>query len=83
LKLPRWAPTASRCRGAAFFSFDAIGQTFGATAEEENSMAGSVKGRVNLEKKRAEYEKFRDSTTRGPSKGKITFRSVDNDRENE
>jgi hypothetical protein len=50
--------------------------------EEKNSMADSVKSRVDLEKMRGEYEKFRDSAARGPTKGKITFRAVANIVEN-
>ena len=45
-------------------------------------MAGSVKSRVDLEKMRGEYEKFRDSAASGPNKGKITFRAVANIVEN-
>lgn len=45
-------------------------------------MASQAKSRVDLEKMRAEYEKFRDAAKSGPNKGKITFRAVANILEN-
>ena len=45
-------------------------------------MAEQSKSRVDLEKMRIEYERFRDGTKRGVNKGKITFRAVANIIEN-
>jgi hypothetical protein len=42
----------------------------------------AAKSRVDLEKMRAEYEKFRDSVRTGANGGKITFRAVANIVEN-
>ncbi len=39
-------------------------------------MAAPSKSRVDLQKMRVEYEKFRDSARSGPNKGKITFRAT-------
>ncbi|MGE5302086.1 MAG: hypothetical protein ACM3TN_02085 [Alphaproteobacteria bacterium] len=45
-------------------------------------MVGKPKGRVDLEKMRVEYEKFRASVKTGANRGKITFRAVANIVEN-
>ncbi len=45
-------------------------------------MADRSKGRVDLEKMRLEYEKFRDGAKTGPNRGKVTFRAVANIMEN-
>jgi hypothetical protein len=45
-------------------------------------MAGASKSRVDLQKMRVEFEKFRESARSGPNKGKITFRAVANIIEN-
>ncbi len=39
-------------------------------------MADQSKSRVDLEKMRLEYEKFRTSAKTGPNRGKISFRAV-------
>ena len=39
-------------------------------------MAAKPKGRVNLERMRSEYEKFRSSVASKPAGGKISFRAV-------
>ena len=41
-------------------------------------MANQSKSRVDLEKMRLEYEKFRGSVKTGANRGKITFRAVAN-----
>ena len=41
-------------------------------------MATQSKSRVDLEKMRLEYEKFRNSVETGANRGKITFRAVAN-----
>lgn len=45
-------------------------------------MSGPIKSRVDLEKMRVEYDKFRESAGKGANKGKITFRAVANIVEN-
>jgi hypothetical protein len=40
------------------------------------------KSRVDLDKMRAEYEKFRENAKTGPSRGQITIRAVANIMEN-
>ncbi len=45
-------------------------------------MASGSKSRVDLEKMRLEYEKFRGSVETGVDRGKITFRAVANIVEN-
>jgi len=45
-------------------------------------MATQSKSRVDLEKMRREYEKFRSSVETGANRGKITFRAVANIMEN-
>ena len=45
-------------------------------------MASRSKNRVDLDKMRLEYEKFRVSVKTGPNHGKITFRAVANIVEN-
>jgi len=45
-------------------------------------MDNRFKSRVNLEKTRLEYEKFRETVQTAPNRGKITFRAVANIIEN-
>ena len=45
-------------------------------------MASLSKSRVDLEKMRLDYEKFRSNVTTGANRGKITFRAVANIVEN-
>ena len=45
-------------------------------------MANRSKSRVDLEKMRLEYEKFRSGVKTGANRGKITFRAVANIVEN-
>jgi hypothetical protein len=45
-------------------------------------MDNRFKRRVNLEKTRLEYEKFRETVKTAPNRGKITFRAVANIIEN-
>jgi len=41
-------------------------------------MAGHSTGRVDLQRMRAEYEKWRESAASGPERGKVTIRAVAN-----
>jgi len=75
LKLPRWARWQAAAEVRLFHSTQ--------TAQEENSIAGSAKSRVDLEKMRAEYEKFRDSDRVAAQPTLLRSCLVDNDRENE
>jgi len=45
-------------------------------------MTKRVQSRVDLNKMRAEHEKFRNATKKGPNRGQITFRAVANIVEN-
>ena len=45
-------------------------------------MAKRPQSRVDLNKMRVEYEKFRETTEKGSNRGKITFRAVANIVEN-
>jgi hypothetical protein len=44
--------------------------------KEDETAAPNSKGRVDLDKMRAEYEKFRESARMGPNRGQITIRAV-------
>ncbi|MFQ5852524.1 MAG: hypothetical protein ACE5JU_18335 [Candidatus Binatia bacterium] len=41
-------------------------------------MVTQPKSRVNLERMRAQHEKWRESVKTGPNKGQVTFRAVAN-----
>ena len=41
-------------------------------------MADQAKNRVNPERMKAEYEKFRENARTGPNKGNVTIRAVAN-----